>query len=202
MGRPKMDQLAKVPSDGKRIRQLWDRQDHEGAEAYRAFCRYRELGSGERSYEVVSQEIGCSIQLLKRWGSRHRWVNRALAWDDYIDSLQQERSIRARLAMHQRHARAAMALVEKGAQGVERLRASKLAPRDRVAMIRAGTEIERLARGEESNGPDLSASINTRVSISFGSHAPPAWAIGGNVELPPADKDSESDQTVQPIVES
>jgi hypothetical protein len=150
----------------------------------------------------VSKEIGCSIQLLKRWGSRHRWVNRAQAWDDYIDSLQQERSIRARLAMHQRHARAAMALVEKGAQGVERLRAGKLSPRDRVAMIRAGTEIERLARGEESSGTDLSASMRTRVVVSFGSHAAPAWAIGGNVELPPADKDSETSPTVPPIIES
>ena len=136
-----MDQLAKSPSDGKPGRQAWDRQDHEGSESYRAFCCYRDLGAGERSYEIVSKEIGCSIQLLKRWGSRHRWVNRAQAWDDYIDSLQQERSIRARLAMHQRHARAAMALVEKGAQGVEPVSYTHLRLMPIPALIRKARRI-------------------------------------------------------------
>lgn len=176
MSRPRIDRTAKLSPNGKRNRKQWDRQDREGPEAYRAFCLYRDSEIAERSYERVAEKLGCAIQLVKRWGSVHHWVSRAMAWEDYLDSLQQERSIEARLAMHKRHARAAMALVEKGAQCLERLRASKLSPRDRVAMIRAGAEIERLARGEEPNGPEISASMNTQVSVIWPDGDVPAWA--------------------------
>jgi hypothetical protein len=193
MGRPKIDRPANLSPNGERNRQQWDRQDHEGSEAYRAFCAYRDSHPNERTYEKISQTLSCSIQLVKRWGSHHRWVSRAMAWDDYIDSLQQERSIEARLAMHRQHARTGAKLVQKGAVGIERLRASKLSPRDRVAMIRAGVEIERSARGETSKGTDSGAPVNsTQVVIHWGSNKP-AWANVERVLPPVAGKVLETD---------
>ena len=47
----------------------WERQPHESAKAYEAFCSYRDMGSS-RSTAKVQQEIGKSKRLIDRWSSQ------------------------------------------------------------------------------------------------------------------------------------
>lgn len=72
--------------------QRWDRQDGETDKAFAAFCIYRDMGS-ERSYKDVRIKFGKQPnyeRMLQRWGSQHRWVERATAYDAYLDEQKRE----------------------------------------------------------------------------------------------------------------
>lgn len=75
---------------------VWERQESDTRKSYEAFCVYRDMG-GKRSFEKVYQEYAKSIPLLKRWSSEHNWQERVQAWDDYQDSLRQERKLQKRI---------------------------------------------------------------------------------------------------------
>ena len=59
-----------------------ERHPEESAKAFHAFCLYKDAGS-ERSLTHVAQMLHVSKQAIGRWSSQHRWVGRALAWDNY-----------------------------------------------------------------------------------------------------------------------
>lgn len=52
--------------------------------AFAAFVAYRDLGP-DRSGAKAAKALGKSTRTLDRWTSRHRWVERALAWDEHLD---------------------------------------------------------------------------------------------------------------------
>jgi hypothetical protein len=62
---------------------IWARKDTEGAEAFAAFEEYMNLGS-ERSLSEVARRCNKSRSLIARWSQRWDWVERARAWDDYV----------------------------------------------------------------------------------------------------------------------
>lgn len=65
---------------------LWEPQPNESSVAYQAFAMYRDFGP-ERSIDSVSRKLSKSIPLLKRWSSKWAWVERAMAFDTYLDSV-------------------------------------------------------------------------------------------------------------------
>jgi hypothetical protein len=89
--------------------QLWDRQPDETAEAYRAFTFYRDLPPGQRSLEragALHAEAnggrqtarGRPTTTIERWSSRFQWVNRAEAFDAYLETLRRAELERAERA--------------------------------------------------------------------------------------------------------
>lgn len=65
----------------------WERQPREPHQAYRAFCRYREMGA-QRRLESLGQDY--SREQLSKWLNRWQWVERAAAWDQYLAMLWQK----------------------------------------------------------------------------------------------------------------
>ena len=69
----------------------WERQQGESSRAFRAFIHYRDLGPDRRSLNAayaVARETqeelrapGCWYE----WSAAFRWVERAAAWDAYLD---------------------------------------------------------------------------------------------------------------------
>ena len=62
----------------------YTRLDGETAKAYEAFCVYRELETGKRSLERVSEMLHKSVTVLARWSTANNWVERAAVYDDYL----------------------------------------------------------------------------------------------------------------------
>lgn len=65
--------------------EIWDKQPDESTRAYACFCDYRDMGAGYRSLAKVGEKWGKSISLLERWSSKHKWVERATAYDSQVD---------------------------------------------------------------------------------------------------------------------
>jgi len=66
---------------------LWERQKTDTDKSYSAFCVYRDMGR-DRSIRGVGRELGKSKALIDRWSSKHDWVNRVNAYDDYLEAQQ------------------------------------------------------------------------------------------------------------------
>jgi len=131
----------------------WERQPGEGAKAYAAFESYKLLGV-QRSITRVAASLGRHPSLIRRWCQRHRWVERALAWDG-----EQARQVEGMLA--QAREQALKRRIEAGEQ-VEKLGMlafqsliardpetgkprldDRVRPRDAVALYRLAMEIHR-----------------------------------------------------------
>lgn len=76
-------------------RQPWEKQPEETPKAYQAFCVYRDMGTGrtvDGAYQRRTMGAREAHQekradgTWKRWSSQHRWVERANAYDQYLDS--------------------------------------------------------------------------------------------------------------------
>lgn len=67
----------------------WERQPGETQPQYRAFCRYRDLGPGERSLSRAAKSLGYrSVSHLERWSSQNQWLDCVAAYDDHLDEQQ------------------------------------------------------------------------------------------------------------------
>jgi hypothetical protein len=62
----------------------WERLPAESAKAFAAFCAYRDLGP-ERSLNAAYGE-GRAPGHWSQWSSEYRWVERATAYDAYLDA--------------------------------------------------------------------------------------------------------------------
>lgn len=59
---------------------LWDRQPSESAPAYEAARMYFDMGAA-RSCDAVARQCSKHVSLMLRWSQRHRWTERAAAYD-------------------------------------------------------------------------------------------------------------------------
>jgi hypothetical protein len=68
---------------------FWERQPQETSKAYEAFQLYRDMGLG-RSTARVARELGKSKTLMDRWSSRHDWVGRVQALEDWKEMIRRD----------------------------------------------------------------------------------------------------------------
>lgn len=80
----------------------WDPLDREGGKAYAAFTLYRDLGPSDRSINRVVSEGKCSRGQAGEWSGKYKWVERARAFDLYVDQRQREKAIRRILSTNER----------------------------------------------------------------------------------------------------
>jgi hypothetical protein len=72
--------LARSPADPLSLVALWERLPQEGAEAYVAFLRYRDLPTEGRSLRKACARARVPSR-WRAWCQQHHWVQRAAAWD-------------------------------------------------------------------------------------------------------------------------
>lgn len=128
--------------------EIWERRPGETAKAYAAFCVYRDLGPS-RSLEKAAQAMGYkSRKNFSVWHSKHEWVKRAEAYDEYLERRKREEHEKAILEMAERHARLAVAFQQKIAQRIQMIDPNELTPQDLARWLEIATKLERLSRGE------------------------------------------------------
>lgn len=137
-----------------KIVKAWEQQEKESPEAFEAFALYRDMGS-KRSTAKVARELGKSKQLMDRWCGRHKWVDRSGAFDREQDRRITEAQMQEVEKMRVRHIQTSMALQGLGATELNKLIAQAktakkalLAPKEVMRLLRDGTTMERLNRGE------------------------------------------------------
>ena len=132
-------------------RKPWQRRQDESAKAFHAFIIYRDMLPKERSLEKVRERLGKGrgyYPLLERWSSRHRWGERSLAHDDYLDEVRAESQVHAVKEMAERQAKEGLALQKIGIEYLTEKGINK--SRDAIRAVAEGAKLERLARGEPS----------------------------------------------------
>lgn len=131
-------------------RESWARQRGESHKAFTAWVTYRDFGP-TRSYQRVSKELAKSMTLIKRWGSKWTWQDRAAAWDDECDRRQREKQLAAIEEMAERHAAAATMFQVKVIEKLNRMddeEIDALTPSECINWMTAAAKLERLSRGE------------------------------------------------------
>jgi hypothetical protein len=158
----------------KEERQPWDRQLGEGSKAYSHFCIYRDMGSG-RSLQKMTSVPGCTSvrRQLSRWSSRWRWVERAQAYDDYLQHQDRLRQEKERKDMLSRHAKIAVLGQNLVVKGIEKLVADveqgkrDLTASDASRLLDVVVKIERLSRGEPTEISELGGSDEHPVRVNI-----------------------------------
>jgi len=99
--------------------EAFERLESEGesSRAFEAYKLYRDLGAG-RSLDAVAEQVygekaRSSKRSLSRWSARFRWVERARARDDYVDSIKRNAIEDHQRELGQRLAERGQALQEK-----------------------------------------------------------------------------------------
>jgi len=129
--------------------ELWDRLPNESTKAYAAFCVYRDLGT-ERSLEKAGQMLDKprTRKWLGEWSAKYKWVERAKAYDDYVEKLKRKEKEKAIKEMAERQARIAMAFQEKIIERLQSIDPAELTPTELARWFDVAAKIERLNRGE------------------------------------------------------
>jgi hypothetical protein len=164
---PREERLA-VPRRIAMRGEEWERQPGETSKAFSCFVVYRNLGA-ERSVSKVAQSpnIGSTPSTLSKWAENYRWVERARAYDNMLDRVKVAEERRAIEEMTRRHIKAGQALQKVGEAYVTRhlstdAQIAKLGPRNALAYIRQGIDVEREGRGLTEDRPvgDTNVQIN------------------------------------------
>jgi len=134
------------------VAESWERLPGESSRAYSVFCEYMNLGP-YRSLDKLKQKLHKSItkSVLARWSVKYKWVERASAYDDYIEKLKRIENEKAIVEMCERQAKIAMEFLEKVEKRLETLDPADLTPSELIRWLDIAVKVERLARGEPAD---------------------------------------------------
>lgn len=152
----------------------WERQPGETRAAYEGFRAYRDLGP-TRSLTRAAYTLDKHRQTLGQHSTKYRWVERAAAWDDHLDTLRRNALEDHAVTMAERQANLGREMQELARRELslyllkERVRQNDLEAalqsgdpipshlmdpvvpaRTLSAIARAGVEIERVAVGADT----------------------------------------------------
>src|ERR1035437_369841 len=150
----------------------WERQRDESRRAHFAFLLFRDSES-RRLSEVAAKLIPpCSTANVARWSSRHRWQQRAWAWDREQDRIQQAQQARDRMAARKRHLAISQEMQSIALHGLLELKAKVasgtalgMTPGEGENMMTEAIKPERLVLGVEKDRRQF-----TEIRIFVGSH--------------------------------
>lgn len=159
------------------MNELWLRQPDESAQAYAAFCVYRDLGA-ERSLQEVVRRCNKSVSILGRWSSRWEWVARARAYDEHQAALleqEREQALKAKaeewaqrkITERNREWEMAELLYQKGKDILDRPVAARAIGPKGLADVAAGLEkaakLARLAAEMETDRQRLDVAVQQEI---------------------------------------
>ena len=146
----------------------WERQPKESYQAFAAFQNF--LTTPERSYSKVARALSKSTTLIKRWAKKHRWRERADAWDSELSRQAMERASEDFAAMVERQINIGRMLQSRAANAIQRMELTNLPPKflpALVALTQTGVKIERSARdlNRQKDAPQENLLIDTLTKI-------------------------------------
>lgn len=132
--------------------EAWERQPDETGKAYEAFAIYRDMGVS-RSAAKVGKRLGKSKMLMDRWSSRHKWVERAAAWDAENERVAMEAHFNAIKDMRARHANLGGLMVDVAMSAMQELatKPHRISGTAATQIAAEGVKIERLSRGDSGD---------------------------------------------------
>lgn len=128
-------------------RDPWDIQPGETRAMFDRFATYRDAGL-RRSVRSLAEETGKSVQYLHQVAYRHRWTERAHAFDAEQRRLRAVRLEAERDRMVDDHLKIARAMARKAVEGLRDIDPSKLTATEIVRMVETLSKLERAALGE------------------------------------------------------
>ena len=131
---------------------IYDRLPNESRQAFQAFRTYLELDE-DRSTAAVARKLGKTKALIDRWCSPargHNWVERARAYDEWIEHREREAMIRERLKMRRRHAQLGLLAQKKCTEALPHLNPTEIKASGFARLLGESTRLERLALGDDS----------------------------------------------------
>ncbi len=141
----------------------WEQLPTESSRAYAVFREFRDLGP-TRTLRQVSAKLGTA----RDWSLRHRWQERARAWDAEGYRLEDARRLDAIRAMDEQHRTAARALIGAG--------------------LRALTELGPLTAHQAARFVDLGTRLERSALLGEHLPPPPASELDGDEELSPLER--------------
>lgn len=123
-------------------RRAWDRRPDETARAYDAFRRFRDLGPA-RNLGDAAAATATSMRTIEKWSELHLWFERAVAWDDEIHTLDDQRRLEAIRTMHDNHQRAGRAAMAKGLAALQAAEVREIPAYAAARLIELGARLER-----------------------------------------------------------
>jgi hypothetical protein len=128
---------------------IWDKREDESARAYEWFCRYRDMGPG-RSHDKLHQKYseGASKKSLTlRWSSRYAWVERAEAYDAYLDAIKRETNEDRVRKTAEEHIDVADKIMELALSKLALLEGTEVKPNEVKGLIELSVKMKRDALG-------------------------------------------------------
>lgn len=135
----------------------WLRCDLDTDRSFHAFCIYRDAGSKRSLVETARLHYGLTerpdqksgkYRQVKAWAAKGNWTERARAYSAHMDRMTLIDAREAVRDMNRRHAAIAAAATSKATQRIREIDASLLSVRESVELLKVGTTLERLARGQ------------------------------------------------------
>lgn len=133
--------------------QPWERQPQESSHAYNMFCMYRDMPPSERSYKALILALGKSKnnKHIHLFGSDHKWVPRAAAWDFHIERARLAATETYQVEMAMRHAEISKSMLDKLTERIRTIDIRLLGPKEIAQWLDIGVKVERLSRGLQSD---------------------------------------------------
>lgn len=144
----------------------WERKEGESLHGYEAFVLYR--SSTERKTASVARALGLELETVDNLAKRHKWKERAAAWDAEVDRRLRETEVDALAQMRRRQIEIGIGMQHAAAlelrslvRSIEAAEASAgggprdhvLKPAELVKLVEAGVNIERVNRGADTPDP-------------------------------------------------
>lgn len=147
----------------------WERQVGEKPRAWKAFTLYRDMGE-DRGVTKVRDVAGGAYKhsTLLTWAEQFRWVERARAWDNYVDRRRQAAFLKEQEEMARRHITTGRKLQDAGLAYVEEelsdpeQRKAQMSASSALRFIDTGVALERKGMGvdDEQKQADLNVQVN------------------------------------------
>lgn len=131
----------------------WNKFRDETHRAYAAFLSYRDLPTGHRSLTRAAAAFyitatRAKVRQMQTWSSRHSWVDRANAWDDYLQRTANEDLIEKIRSANEYHVKVANGLINLALKRLSEMKENELSPTEALRYIVDGIRIHRMALGE------------------------------------------------------
>lgn len=193
-----------VPAVRDDDRLPWERRGNEGARAYEAFARYRDLGPA-RSVAKAARDLGKSSRTLEDWSSKNDWVERAELYDLDVDRRHREARESEMDRLRREEVQIALALQQPAlvrlrgdpAKKIPALDPADLDAGDVVTLIREGDRLARLGYGMPT---DLTRGIDAWTTAEVSKLA--RSLVDALLDLIPPDRQHEGVLRVQGVYES
>jgi len=170
----------------------------ESPEAARAFEQYYTLGDErsllqlartrrvelEKRYQggtIVVPSEATLLSRFKRWSATHKWQERVISRDRERAEARRKKKDADIEAMNERHAQLGVSLQAKGLKRVDDLlKKEELSGAEAIRMIKQGTDLERVARGEPTERTEQRVNAPGVVAVYLPQKLPIELPKGGD----------------------